>query len=89
VHKKLLFVSFGSFSFADCFQTSLIEQFPHLSTELLHILGAIISGAQVSECLLSVSMSAANCCIVCAHSRLAGRSLQIVLLKRIGVWFYG
>ena len=53
VHKKLLFVSFGSFSFTDCFQTSLIEEFPDLSTELLHILGAIISGAQVSECLLS------------------------------------
>ena len=85
MHKKLLFVSFGLFSFTDCFQTSLIEEFPDLSNELLHILGAIISGAQVSECLLSVSMSAANCRIVCAHSRLAGRSLQIVLLKKTGV----
>jgi hypothetical protein len=88
VHKKL-FVSFGSFSFTDCFQTSLMEEFPYLSTELLHILGAIISGAQVSECLLPVSVSAANCCVVCAHSCLAGRSLQIVLLKRSGVWVYG
>ena len=51
MHKKLLFVSFGSFSITDCFQTSLIEEFPVLSTELLHILGAVISGAQVSECL--------------------------------------
>ena len=51
MHKKSLFVLFGSFCFTDCFQTSLIEEFPDLSTELLHILGAIISGAQVSECL--------------------------------------
>ncbi|XP_069696226.1 neurobeachin-like protein 1 isoform X2 [Periplaneta americana] len=30
----------------DCFQTPLIEQFPQLSTELVHVLGAVISGAQ-------------------------------------------
>lgn len=36
----------------DCFQTPLIEQYPQLSTELVHILGAIISGAQVSKSLV-------------------------------------
>jgi hypothetical protein len=29
-----------------------------------------------------------NCHIVCSHSHLSGRSLQIALLKRIGVWVY-
>jgi hypothetical protein len=53
VHSKLLFIAYGSFSFTDCFQTSLIEEFPDLSTELVHILGAVISGAQVSECVCS------------------------------------
>ncbi|XP_067013553.2 neurobeachin-like protein 1 [Anabrus simplex] len=30
----------------DCFQTSLVEKCPRLSTELLHVLGAVISGAR-------------------------------------------
>ncbi|KAJ9577825.1 hypothetical protein L9F63_025312, partial [Diploptera punctata] len=30
----------------DCFQTLLIERYPHLSVELVHVLGAVISGAQ-------------------------------------------
>ncbi|XP_063234189.1 neurobeachin-like protein 1 isoform X2 [Bacillus rossius redtenbacheri] len=30
----------------ECFQTALLEKRPQLSTELLHVLGAVISGAQ-------------------------------------------
>ncbi|PSN41663.1 hypothetical protein C0J52_10512 [Blattella germanica] len=33
----------------DCFQTLLVERFPRLSVELVHVLGSVISGAQDSK----------------------------------------
>ncbi|KAK3926892.1 Neurobeachin-like protein 1, partial [Frankliniella fusca] len=30
----------------DCFETSLIESYPHLGSQLIHVLGAVVSGAQ-------------------------------------------
>ncbi|KAE8751100.1 hypothetical protein FOCC_FOCC002185 [Frankliniella occidentalis] len=30
----------------DCFETNLIESYPHLGSQLIHVLGAVVSGAQ-------------------------------------------
>jgi hypothetical protein len=82
----------------DCFQTSIIEQFPELSTELVHILGAVISGAQVSElvdllsilscwCELLVYLSANVRLLIVIPIYLAQTCYVVFLHVIIGVYF--
>ena len=33
----------------DCFRTNLVDSYPHLGSELLHVLGAAVAGAQVKS----------------------------------------